>query len=419
MRSKSPARWEELVASNQAIVLTGTGANAAYEAGVLQGLLVDHWGHGKDPVDPSCYCGTSTGAINAAVMVSRASQGSTKAVSDLHKIWLERIAVSRASSATGLFRVRAEPTQYFSLGLSMDVERQMQPILQLAGDSVYFMTETARRFAFAMGSDGTVADRAANMTELGQWIDVSPMVDLVNTVIVPGDIGTSPKRIAITALNWVTGKPQTFRNADLARVTGRNIILAAAAVPAVFPPQVVEGKPYVDASALLDVPLAPAVEAMRDASELEIHVVYVDASETDIPLPPVSNTFATAYRLFMLAVSRQVNNDIDRAARVNRQIKLMDLFPRMLPDASDDRPKDDISAAIGNKLDAEARAVWQDLSADTTKRRLLTIHKHRPRKNIYGFDLGQFHRQTIQSLIENGYEDAMNHDCSKNGCVRA
>ena len=47
----------------EAIVLSGAAANAAYEVGVLKVLL-------DKGVDPYCYSGTSVGALNAAVSSS-------------------------------------------------------------------------------------------------------------------------------------------------------------------------------------------------------------------------------------------------------------------------------------------------------------------------------------------------------------
>jgi NTE family protein len=398
-----------------AIVLTGTGANAAYEVGVMQALLQGSWGQAANaPVEPQCYCGTSIGAFNAAVMASRARLGAAAAIDGLRRIWEDKIAVSRAASATGFFRIRAEPTQYFSA--SLDLASQIEPMVEMTGDALYFMRQTAQRLAYAVGTAGTIADGAATITELSQWIDVSPMYELVNEVVTPADFGSGSRKIAITAVDWRTGKPRTFRNGELARPHGRSIILAAAALPAVFPAVQVDGRSYVDASVLIDTPLSPALEDVAGEGEPVLHVVYVDATVTDIPVPAVSNTFATAYRLFMLALSRQVNHDVERADSMNKQLATKRLVERFIARDPGD-PAASTMDRIGARLGPETALWWQQLTAHFEGKKPVTIHRYRPTRNVFGFDLAQFERRTIRQLIDDGYADGMSHDCAAAGCV--
>ena len=81
--------------TQDAVVLTGTGANAAFEVGVLQGLRLGTWGEaGNPPIEPFCYSGTSSGALNAAAMVSTAHLAAKEALDRLEDIWLRRIAIT-------------------------------------------------------------------------------------------------------------------------------------------------------------------------------------------------------------------------------------------------------------------------------------------------------------------------------------
>jgi predicted acylesterase/phospholipase RssA len=399
-----------------AIVLTGTGANAAYEVGVMRAILQGTWGQASNPpVDPQAYCGTSIGAFNAAIMAARAPMGPAAAIDRLRRVWEDRIAVSRAASATGFFRIRAEPTQYFTA--SLDLASQIEPMVEMTGDALYFMRQTAQRLAYAMGTAGTVADGAATITELSQWIDVSPMYELVDEVVTPSDFGAGSRKIAITAVDWRTGKPRTFRNRDVSRPHGRSVILAAAALPAVFPPVKVDGASYVDASVLIDTPLAPALEDLAGEGDPVLHVVYVDATRTDIPVPAVSNTFATAYRLFMLALSRQVNNDIERADSMNKQLATKRLVERFIARDQAGGPAPSTIDRIGELLGRETALWWQQLTSHFEGKKAVVIHRYRPTRNVYGFDLAQFERRTIRQLIDDGYADAMSHDCVAAGCV--
>ena len=72
------------------LVLTGGGARAAYQAGVLRGIerIRTECGasHGPTGNPFAVMTGTSAGAINAAALASYADEYS-KAVERLHRIW--------------------------------------------------------------------------------------------------------------------------------------------------------------------------------------------------------------------------------------------------------------------------------------------------------------------------------------------
>ena len=68
----------------KALVLPGAGARGAYQIGVLKavaGLLPE-----REPNPFSIICGTSAGAINAAVLAGRASNFE-RAVADMEHVW--------------------------------------------------------------------------------------------------------------------------------------------------------------------------------------------------------------------------------------------------------------------------------------------------------------------------------------------
>ena len=58
----------------QAVILSGGGANGAYEVGVLKALLTGQSpATDFQPLDPDIFTGTSVGAFNAALLVSPAA----------------------------------------------------------------------------------------------------------------------------------------------------------------------------------------------------------------------------------------------------------------------------------------------------------------------------------------------------------
>src|SRR5262249_9131006 len=158
--------------------------------GVLKALTGKRWGRmGYDPIAPYCVCGTSMGALNAAAFVSASDAGFADAANWLETVWLQRIGVATASSSTGVFRVRAEPTQV--LDFAAMTQNPVTPVARLSLDMFHFMTHSAIRLAYAFGADGAFADRAAKVMELNEWIDHSPLEAVVGYAANPWRVATS------------------------------------------------------------------------------------------------------------------------------------------------------------------------------------------------------------------------------------
>ncbi len=89
--------------TQHAVVLSG-GANAPYEVGVLKALLTRECHHVEgSPIDPEIYTGLSLGALNAAVMGSRADRATRFLRS--RRLSPERYSLS-VLSAFGLWGLR-------------------------------------------------------------------------------------------------------------------------------------------------------------------------------------------------------------------------------------------------------------------------------------------------------------------------
>ena len=413
--SRHSAAMDDLTTSSDAFVLTGSGANAAYEVGVLKGLLGGRWGtNGSAAVTPHCFCGNSVGALNAAIVVSNADLGYEDALRRLESVWLDRIAVDSASSVNGIFRIRAEPTQYLNMS---QLANPFQPFLQLAADSFHLARRSVERLAFATSSVGAIPDAVVRLSEFNEFVDISPLERLVRETVDTKKIAASQLGLRITTLNWSTGAPKTFRNSDFRSGDGHQTIVAALALPGMVAPQIVNGMAHVDTCVLMDEPLKPAILALlENESDLPrvLHVVYVDATVRDIPLPPLSNTFSTVYRLYMLALSRAVNADIGRAANLNESIWLKKLLETVV---AADGSTEDAENALTTRLGEESVSVYNRLHRKLEDRKALTIHRYAPREHLYGFESIQFRRDTIAQLIEHGYEAARNHDCEESRCI--
>jgi predicted acylesterase/phospholipase RssA len=388
----------------EAIVLSGAAANAAYEVGVLKVLL-------DKGVDPYCYSGTSVGALNAAVMASHTDPGD--AVEKLERLWRDHIP--GVGTTNGLFRVRMDPTQYWS---PSTYSRPLRLLQETVGDVGFIGVELLKRAGYATAFARTPQDAAIALTDFSQLLDLAPLRKLVREAIDPGKIELAPRKLRVSAVNWDTGVPRTFTEKELKAPGGYDVIAAAMAIPGVVPPQVVDGSPYVDAAVLMTTPLRPAISAAdkTDGAGLTLHLIYLDTSRAEVPIADVANTFSIVYRLFLLTQSRSANADVTRAASINEQLRTRRLFETV---AIEDGGDGDLFLAISKKVSPEAARFWKKLTRDSEGRVPVTIHRYSPTRHIHGFTMFQYRKDLILDLIRAGQEDAVAHDCEQAGCIIA
>src|SRR5215218_8059499 len=94
--------------ARSALVLSGGGANGAYEVGVLKALFGGKSSAtGGAPLHVDTIAATSIGTFNTAVLLSNYGKDSwAQAIAGLEAVWIERIAASSATSGNGVFRYR-------------------------------------------------------------------------------------------------------------------------------------------------------------------------------------------------------------------------------------------------------------------------------------------------------------------------
>jgi predicted acylesterase/phospholipase RssA len=135
----------------QAVVLSGGGAYAAYEVGILQGLtagLVP--GAGGIP-QISVICGTSAGAYNAAFLVSRHNREWLPAIQELEQIWRNRIAGDNCEN--GVYRLRANPGEFLDPRCFLRDPARM--LAKLGEDSAFLAQDWTRRAGLFAGRQKT------------------------------------------------------------------------------------------------------------------------------------------------------------------------------------------------------------------------------------------------------------------------
>jgi predicted acylesterase/phospholipase RssA len=95
------------------VILSGSGANGAYEIGVLKALFAGKSDATQgEPLDPDIFVGTSVGAYNAAFLVSRWDVYGTAAIASLEQTWLDYVSSSRQKTNNGVFRIRNNPWEF-------------------------------------------------------------------------------------------------------------------------------------------------------------------------------------------------------------------------------------------------------------------------------------------------------------------
>src|SRR5262249_60300957 len=159
-----------------------------------------------------------------------------------------------------------------------------------------------------------------------------------------------------------------FDNADISH----EAVLASAAIPGVFPPVKINGEPYADGAVLMNTPLKPAIDLGADV----IHAIALDPDIANAPPVATPNTMDTIGRMLNITNSSRIEIDLKLAMAVN----------------------------LG-------------LANDPAHRRV-RIHVYRPRADMGGvYGMLNFNRSRMLRLIEQGFQAAVSHNCSQNGCV--
>ena len=217
-----------------AIILSGGGARAAYQVGVLRGLS-RHFPRAR----PLILAGESAGAINAAYLAAH-SGTLPEAVEDLARLWSQL-------TADEIFRVGA---------------------LSLARNVLRWGTRL-------MSGGVAIAPEARGL------LDTAPLRALLERSFAPADgelVGIAKnldrgllKAIALTTINYSTGQTVTWvqggRIRDWERPLRRSVgtrltidhVLASAALPFLFPAVRLGDDWYGDGGVRLHAPLSPAI----------------------------------------------------------------------------------------------------------------------------------------------------------------
>jgi predicted acylesterase/phospholipase RssA len=418
----------------RAVVLSGGGANGAYEAGCLKAIFGgESPATDKTPIEADIFTGTSVGSFNAGFLVSRTAGGESclQAAEELEKTWLERIAEHPEGCNNGAFRIRADLLDY--LDPRCFAKAPLKPFQELAEDSMFFAQETAKRsLAFVTGK-GSVARRAVELFDLASALSTTPLHDLVEDTIDLGAVlAPQAKVLNVIATNWDLGQVVVFTNKtepaytgdrytlrQLTEANGHKAVLASTAIPGVFPPVRIafdgdaDSFYFVDGGVLMNTPLSPAIQV----GAREIHVVYFEPRLDRLADDFLPNTLDTMNRFVHVAVANLVREDIEEVRKVNEQAAVAERIEPIVEQLK----KDPILEQQRSKKSQDLQAAVERAEGFIDKlanRRQLTVHNHYPSKPLGGvLGLLNFKRHRMLELVELGFNDTVRHDCERNRCV--
>lgn len=385
-----------------AVILSGGGAEGAYEVGVMKALFNgESAATGYLPLDAEVFTGTSVGALNAAFMTAQPGAASLSTVRDLEKIWIDDISDNPQRCGNGVYRLRGDPFRFFEpecIALNPS-----EPFVAAADDAAFFAQYLFSRGVNFLRSSAGFPERALQLFDMSAFISTEPLRQNIKKIIQFECIRRSDKLLRVAATDWNTGEIKVFENRDMTDELGPQIMQASAAIPGIFPPVKIAGDTYIDGGVVMTTPLKPAIKA----GATTLHVIYLDPDVGTIPIRRLQNTLDTFMKMFTIMRANIANEDIDHALEINKGLKL---FERVAGGETLSKPELMGLIRFSGWIEGQVR---QGLPY-----KKLTIHRYRPQSELAG-SLGMlnFNQEVIIASIERGFNDAVKHDCGINKCV--
>ena len=281
-----------------ALILSGGGARAAYQVGVLKALseILPEEAHNPFPI----ICGTSAGAINAVTIA--AHEGTFReAVQGLVSVW-ERLS----------------PEDIYLYGWLE-------------------MLKGFGRFVSSLFHEGIGRNRPIAL------LDNSPLRELISSTIRFNQIDRAIARgdleaVCVTAMGYSTGNSVAFfqgqpdmqgwqRHRRIGRRTllGIDHLMASSAIPALFPTTRIEHEYFGDGALRQLSPISPALHLGAD----RVFIVGVSGNRDPRPTkkpPPLKHSPSVAQilgHMFNSAFVDSLEGDIENLERINRLVALI------------------------------------------------------------------------------------------------
>jgi NTE family protein len=392
-----------------AVILSGGGANGAYEVGVMKALFAGlSPATNHQPLAPDILTGTSVGSFNAAFLVAHWQTYGPAAIANLEQVWLDKVSDSAQKCSNGIFRLRAAPTEF--IDPTCFIPNPLWPFIQLAADSALLAWDGLQRAVnMTMAQGAPLLQRVSELFDFASFVSLQPFLQTLHETIRFADICQAEKVLKIAATNWETGALRIYTNHDMTDQLGPLVIMASAAIPGFFPPVSVGSQAFVDGGVLMNTPMQPAINAGADT----LHVIYLDPEVENIPLSGLANTLETMYRMQIITWAKALNNEIRAVKHINRELAYARLIAETMGILQQRAPDENLFKGI--PVGDIEQYLRQSLNP---KYRELTVHSYHPHDDLGGgLGILNFDRHRIQRLIERGFDDAVDHHCDHSGCV--
>ncbi|MEM7581780.1 MAG: patatin-like phospholipase family protein [Acidobacteriota bacterium] len=384
-KTSAPGTAEEPPKSDDtvhALVLTGSGfgASSCYGIGVMKGLLqvgVKH--NGGQVIDPQIYAGTVFSAFNIAIMASCKAGSNAATLDYLERLWLDEITgpddlLTRMGlpRRNGVYRLRMDPRSFFDPRTLL--RQPLKPFVDLANDAGYLSSQLLSRLGVLAKGDKPLSRRLLELPNVSDFIDTSPLEKLLEKHVDLHLLRSSGSELRIVATDWVNGEPAVFDQADLTYQQ----ILASLAIFALFPRPIINGHPIAGGGIASPTPIQPAIDAALKlgAKKLVLHVVYLRPRLDNIDPPEIPSTFDTFNRLTYLQMKGLELRTLRQGIHTGDRRK---------------QPRDNLR---------------------------ITAHCYRPKKPLWDvLEVLDYSRDKAQQFMEQGLDDAINHDCEVEGCA--
>jgi NTE family protein len=277
-----------------ALILPGGGARGAYQVGVLKAIA--ELRAGADNPFP-VICGTSAGAINAAVLASHAHEFST-GVQRLEQFW-------RSMYCARVYRTDA-----------------------------WTVFKSGMRFALTLLSMGLIkTDPRAFLdnTPLRRFLQNTLQLEGIQTALEAGAL----RGVAVTASGYTSATATSYfqaqegiegwertRRKGLAANLNINHLLASAALPVIFPAERIGNEYFGDGGMRMVAPLSPAIHLGAN----RIMVIGTRDEKPDLP-PETPADYPSAGEiggyLMDTIFMDTLNADLARMRRINRTLEFV------------------------------------------------------------------------------------------------
>jgi NTE family protein len=319
---------------SKALVLSGGGARAAYQVGVLKGIasILPRSVYNPFPI----ICGTSAGAINALSIAGRAGPFRLR-TKKLERIWHELTPADvYRTDATGVIK------------------------------NTFHLLASFVHSGYGIGRPISLLDNSP----LRQMMEDYVKFDYLDTAIDNGEL----QAIAITAMSYASGKSVTFFQGheqipawNRSRRRGEKIpisidhLMASTAIPGLFPAVQIDSDYFGDGAVRQLKPISPALH--MGANKLLIIGVSDNPSHsqksTEMQHSP--STAQIVGHMFNSAFIDAVESDLETLQSINR---LASALPQSLRDKnniSDLNPVDVLSISPSESIDKIAQNYLHEL----------------------------------------------------------